>query len=76
VAASDFTPYAALAWTDRPAVSFQFHPEFSPGYAKALIEMRYDRVLNADASLASLDAPNDTARVGAWIRNFLNGDKA
>jgi GMP synthase-like glutamine amidotransferase len=76
VAASDFTPYAALAWTDRPAVSFQFHPEFSPGYAKALIEMRYDRVLNADASLASLDAPNDTARVGAWTRNFLNGDKA
>ena len=30
VAASDFTPYAALAWTDRPAISFQFHPEFSP----------------------------------------------
>ena len=30
VASSAFTPYAALAWTDRPAISFQFHPEFAP----------------------------------------------
>ena len=74
VAASDFTPFAALAWTDRPAISFQFHPEFSVGYAKALIEKRFDKVNNPDAALASLDAPNDNARVGDWIRNFLNGD--
>ena len=74
VAASDFTPFAALAWSDRPAISFQFHPEFSPGYAKALIEQRYDRVNAPDAAIASLDAPNDTARVGDWIRNFLKGD--
>ena len=71
VAKSDFTPFAALAWTDRPAISFQFHPEFSVGYAKALIEKRYDRVNDPDAALASLDAPNDSARVGAWIRRFL-----
>jgi GMP synthase-like glutamine amidotransferase len=71
VARSDFTPFAALAWTDRPAVSFQFHPEFSVSYAKALIEKRYDRVNNPDAALASLDGPNDNARVGAWIRRFL-----
>ena len=71
VAASDFTPYAALAWTDRPAISFQFHPEFSPEFAKALIKERYDRVLNPDAAIASLDAPNDNARVGGWIRRFL-----
>jgi len=76
VAASDFTPLAALAWTDRPAISFQFHPEFSPAFAKALIEQRYDVVPDPDAAIASLDAPNDSARVGAWIRNFLNGDKA
>ena len=42
--ASAFTPFAGLAWTDRPAISFQFHPEFSPGFAKALIEKRYDIV--------------------------------
>jgi len=75
VAASDFTPFAALAWTDRPAISFQFHPEFSVGYAKALIEKRYDVMPDPDAAIASLDAPNDNARVAQWIRNFLNGDE-
>ena len=71
VAASDFTPYAALAWTDRPAISFQFHPEFDPAFAKALIEKRYDVVPNPDVAIASLDAPNDNHRVGGWIRRFL-----
>ena len=71
LAASEFTPFAALAWTDRPAISFQFHPEFDPSYAKALIAERYDRVPDADRAIASLDAPNDNARVGAWIRRFL-----
>jgi GMP synthase-like glutamine amidotransferase len=71
VASSDFTPYAALAWTDRPAISFQFHPEFSPEFAKALIAERYDRVPNPDAAIASLNAPNDNARVAGWIRRFL-----
>lgn len=74
VAGSDFTPFAALAWNDRPAISFQFHPEFTVGYAKALIEKRYDLVNDPDAALASLDAPNDNARVGQWMRNFLNGE--
>ena len=74
VAASDFTPLAALAWTDRPAISFQFHPEFSPAFAKALIEQRYDVVPDPDAAIASLDAPNDNDRVAQWIRNFLNGE--
>jgi GMP synthase-like glutamine amidotransferase len=71
VAASDFTPLAALAWTDRPAISFQFHPEFSPAFAKALIAQRFDIVSDPDAAIASLDAPNDSARVGQWIRNFF-----
>src|SRR3954453_16257933 len=35
IATSIFTKYAALAWTDRPAISFQFHPEFSVAFAKA-----------------------------------------
>jgi GMP synthase-like glutamine amidotransferase len=71
VAQSSFTPFAGLAWTDRPAISFQFHPEFSPAFAKALIEKRYDIVPNPDAAMASLDAPNDNARVASWIRRFL-----
>ena len=71
VASSAFTPYAALAWTDRPAISVQFHPEFEPEYAKALIAHRRDRLADADAAIASLDAPNDNQRVGEWIRRFL-----
>ena len=71
IASSTFTPYAALAWADGSAISFQFHPEFAPAYAKALIEHRFDRTPDPDAALASLDAPNDNARVGEWISRFL-----
>ncbi|HEU5482687.1 MAG TPA: type 1 glutamine amidotransferase [Sphingomicrobium sp.] len=76
VATSEFTPYAALAWTDRPAISFQFHPEFEPDFAKALIVERYDKVPNPDDAIASLDSPNDSARVAGWIRRFLSGAAA
>jgi len=71
VASSAFTPYAALAWTDRPAVSFQFHPEFTRAFAKALIEQRYDIVPDPDGAIASLEAPNDSGQVAEWIRRFL-----
>ena len=69
--ASSFTPFAGLAWTDRSAISFQFHPEFSPAFAKALIERRYDAVPDPDSAIASLDGPNDNERVAGWIRRFL-----
>lgn len=71
IASSDFTPIAGLAWTERPAVSLQFHPEFSPAFAKALIERRHEIVPDPDRAILSLDAPNDNARVGSWIRRFL-----
>jgi GMP synthase-like glutamine amidotransferase len=71
VAQSTFTPLAALVWTDRSAISFQFHPEFAPDYAKALIEHRYDLVPDPEAAIASLDGPNDSRRVAGWIRRFL-----
>ena len=71
VVESDFTPFAALAWSDRPAISFQFHPEFTPAFAKALIAERHDAILDPEPAIASLDAPNDTALVGRWIRQFL-----
>jgi len=76
VAASDFTPFASLAWTDRPAISFQFHPEFSPAFARALIEKRYDRIPDPGTAIASLEAPNDNQVVGGWMRRFLNGEIA
>ena len=71
LAASDFTPFAVLAYADQPAISMQFHPEFSADYAKALIELRRDRLGDADGAIASLDAPDDRARVAGWIRRFL-----
>jgi GMP synthase-like glutamine amidotransferase len=73
ILSSAFTPYAGLAWRDQNAISFQFHPEFEPAFAKALIALRYDRVPDPDAAIASLDAANDNARVGGWIRKFLKG---
>ena len=72
-ASSLFTPYAGLAWQSRPAVSFQFHPEFSPDFARALIDSRRDRLTDADRAIASLERPNDNARLGEWIRRFLAG---
>ena len=71
VASSVFTPFAALAWIDRPAISVQFHPEFEPEYAKALIESRREKMPDADGAIASLDQPNDNARIAGWIRRFL-----
>ena len=69
--ASDFTPFAGLAWNDGTAISFQFHPEFDPAFAKSLIEARRDRIADPESAKATLDAPNDNARVGAWIGAFL-----
>lgn len=71
IASSLFTPYAGLAWRDRPAISFQFHPELSADFTRALIDSRRERLPRADAAIASLEAPNDNARVGNWIRAFL-----
>jgi GMP synthase-like glutamine amidotransferase len=68
---SVFTPYAGLAWPDDGAISFQFHPEFDPAFAKALIETRRNRLSDPDAAVASLDKPNDNGRVGRWIGRFL-----
>ena len=74
VASSAFTPIAALAYDDRPAISFQGHPEFDPAFAKALIEQRRGTRFDdakADAGVQSLDQPNDRRQVARWIERFL-----
>jgi GMP synthase-like glutamine amidotransferase len=70
--ASAFTPYAGLAWDGGTAISFQFHPEFDPAFAKALIEARRDALPDPEGAKATLDRANDNARVGAWIGRFLS----
>ncbi|MBA4001509.1 type 1 glutamine amidotransferase [Brevundimonas sp.] len=74
IAASDFTPYAGLAWGE-DAVSFQCHPEFQPDYAAALVELRRERIPAAVAhqALETLRHANDRALMTAWIRAFLLG---
>ena len=71
LAGSAFSPYGVLAYTDQPALSMQFHPEFTPEFAKALIAARRDRLPDPDHAIASLDQANDSALVGNWIRKFL-----
>ncbi len=78
LAASAFTPYAMLDYPGQEAISIQPHPEFEPAYAAALIEARRGTRFpeaQAVAAVASLDQPNDRARVGQWIERFLrSGD--
>lgn len=70
--ASDFTPYAGLAWGE-DAISFQPHPEFSRAFTGALVEGRRGRIEEAvvDGAVESLRANDDRAVVGDWIRGFL-----
>ncbi|KQY29364.1 glutamine amidotransferase [Caulobacter sp. Root1455] len=74
VAGSAFTPAGVLVYDDRPAISMQFHPEFDPAYARALIEARRGSRFTdaqADAAIASLGGVDDRARVAGWIEAFL-----
>ena len=73
--ASDFTPYAGLAY-GADAISRQPHPEFTPAYAAALVDgRRGDRFDDAfaDQAIASLGRPNDRTLLGEWISRFLAG---
>lgn len=74
-AGNDFAPLGALVWPGERAISLQLHPEFEPAYASALIENRRGSVYadeQAALAIASYRGPDDRARVGGWIRNFLN----
>jgi len=75
IAGSAFNPIGALAWRDQPAISIQLHPEFEPRYAIALIEARRGVLYSdeeADRAIESYGLPDDRARVGGWIRRFLD----
>jgi GMP synthase-like glutamine amidotransferase len=75
IASSEFTPYAGLDYGG--AISFQFHPEFSPTFATALIEANRDRYgALATSAIQSHLEPDDCARVGRWIGRFLDFDEA
>ncbi len=74
---SEFTPYGIVEYPQRRAMSLQSHPEFSPEYAAALIELRRSSKYTneqADRALQTLRKPNDRARVGAWLAEFLRSN--
>ncbi len=74
LAASAFTPFAALGYRGFPAISFQCHPEFEPDYAAALYTVRRGTGLqeaDADAAVASLAGECDRRLVASWIAAFL-----
>jgi GMP synthase-like glutamine amidotransferase len=71
---NDFCPFGVLEYPFR-AISLQFHPEFDPPFAKALLDKERPSVGDdkIDAAQASLDAPNDNAAIGEWMVQFLRG---
>lgn len=71
---NDFTPYGMIQYPFG-AASMQFHPEFEPPFAKALIEVERHAIgdAKADAAIAALDQPNDNPVLGAWMVDFLRG---
>jgi len=74
LARNDFCEFAALAYPGANAISFQGHPEFSPGFSCALYNVRKgtrfsaERVAEAEESLKQ---PIDNDLVGAWMARFL-----
>jgi GMP synthase-like glutamine amidotransferase len=74
--ANSFAPFAGFVWRDQPAISMQPHPEFEAGFAIGLIQARRGKDYPprlADAAIESHKRPDDRAKVGAWIRGFLDG---
>ena len=73
LAASKFTPFAAIGYDD-DTVSVQGHPEFSPAFSAALIEAQRDVYGPlADPALLSLLQPEDGGRAADWLRHFIDG---
>ena len=73
LAASDFTPFAALGYDDS-TVSIQGHPEFTPAFSAALIKARHEVYgPGARPALLSLLQPDDGGRAAAWLRQFVDG---
>jgi GMP synthase-like glutamine amidotransferase len=77
IAANAVCPFAALSYTERRALSFQAHPEFTRDYAALLtdFQLRQGSITASEAHRAkeSLRLSNDCARVVSWIRAFLGG---
>ena len=77
LAESDFCKNAAFA-IGKQVFSVQGHPEFTPAYTNALINIREDRIGKdrANTARASLKNPHDGCLVGGWILDFFAAHNA
>lgn len=74
LAGSDFTPNGALYYTDRKALSFQCHPEFSTDFATDLLVSRRGVRIDAqlvDDALITLKQPSQRHDLLDAISKFL-----
>jgi GMP synthase-like glutamine amidotransferase len=74
LARSAHTEHAMLAYEGAPVISLQGHPEFSDTFVSALYSARRGKSLTeaaADAAIASLEQPEDNAKVAGWMARFL-----
>lgn len=77
IGGSDHCPHGALAYRF-PALSVQYHPEFTPDYIRALAEKFSGSLLpeavakNALASLEQLEV--DNARIARWVAGFFRAN--
>lgn len=72
LASSDFCEYAVCQVGDH-ILTFQGHPEFVPGYARAVMGFRRE-ILGEDIyekGMASMSGRHEGERVARWISNFL-----
>lgn len=77
-ATSPFCAFAGLAYTAAPAASFQGHPEFGPGFATALHELRRERIGGAlvDEAVASFRQPLESQLVATWMAAFFRARRS
>jgi len=72
IAGSDFCPNAIIGFGDA-MIGLQGHPEFSPEYSRALMELRRGVIPEAriESGLQSLNKRIDGGQVFGWIGEFL-----
>ncbi len=79
IAASDFTPFAALDYPEAAAMSFQGHPEFDTEFFEALYRVREGTQFTTELvndAVETLRRPNHNSDVAKWISRFYRGETA
>lgn len=74
LASSEFCPIAMTQVGDF-ALTFQGHPEFCPGYARSLLEIRQGCIgeTNYHNGMSTLGLSLDQSRVARWMIDFMRG---